>query len=171
MEALAVVTPCRRGEVVYASGDPVEHWYRIVSGLARKRSVTTDGRRQILDFLLPGDFFGFNAREKHPVTVEAVVEGTVVARYPRKRIESLANTDPEVGRYIRQMAFQALSRSQARMLILGRGTALDKVRSFLVELGRALAPRPRRRVGAADVAPGNSRLSRPLGRRGQPGVD
>jgi CRP/FNR family transcriptional regulator, nitrogen fixation regulation protein len=142
MEALAVVTPCRRGEMIYASGDPVEHWYRIVSGLARKCSVTTDGRRQILDFLLPGDFFGFNAREKHPVTVEAGVEGTVVARYPRKRIESLANTDPQVGRYIRQMAFQALSRSQARMLILGRGTALDKVRSFLVELAERSPPGP-----------------------------
>src|SRR5918995_1759296 len=134
MEALAAITPCRRGEVVYARGDPVEHWYRIVSGLARKCSVTPDGRRQILDFLLPGDFFGFNGREKHPLTVEAAVEGTVMARYPREQLERLAETDPQVGRYLREMAFQALSRFQARMLILGRPTALDKVRSFLIEL-------------------------------------
>jgi CRP-like cAMP-binding protein len=134
MEALAVITPCRRGEVVYARGNPVDHWYRIVSGLARKCSVTPDGRRQILDFLLPGDFFGFNGREKHPLTVEAVVEGTVVARYPRAQLERLAETNPQVGRYLREMAFEALSRFQARMLILGRPTASDKVRSLLIEL-------------------------------------
>jgi CRP-like cAMP-binding protein len=134
MEALAVVTPCPRGEMIYASGDPVEHWYRIVSGLARECSVTPDGRRQILDFLLPGDFFGFNAREKHPLTVEAADDDTVVARYPREQLERLAETDPQVGRYLREMAFQALSRFQARMLILGRPTALDKITSFLTEL-------------------------------------
>src|SRR5919106_4922134 len=77
MESLAAVTSCRRGEVVYARGDPVEHLYRIVFGLARKYSVMPDGRRQIVDFLLPGDFFGFNARQQHQLTVEAVVDGTV----------------------------------------------------------------------------------------------
>ena len=45
----------------------------------------------------------------------------------------LANTDPRVARYIREMTFQALSRSQARTLILGR-TALDKVSSLLAEI-------------------------------------
>jgi CRP/FNR family transcriptional regulator, nitrogen fixation regulation protein len=134
LEALSVITPCRRDEVIYARGDPVEHWYRIVSGLARKSSVTPDGRRQILDFLLPGDFFGFNARDTRPLTVEAAADDTVVARYPREQLERLAETDPQVGRYLREMAFQALSRFQARMLILGRPTALDKVTSFLTEL-------------------------------------
>jgi hypothetical protein len=52
MESLAAVTPCRPGEVIYARGDPVEYWYRLVSGLARKCSVLPDGRRQIVDFLL-----------------------------------------------------------------------------------------------------------------------
>ena len=41
------------------------------------------GRRQILHFLLPGDFFGFSARDKHALTVEAALAGTIVARYPR----------------------------------------------------------------------------------------
>src|SRR5919106_3530294 len=134
MESLAAVTSCRRGEVVYARGDPVEHLYRIVFGLARKYSVMPDGRRQIVDFLLPGDFFGFNARQQHQLTVEAVVDGTVVARYPREQVDRLAQTDPQVGRYLCEMAFQALSRFQAHILILGRTTAVDKVRSFLVEL-------------------------------------
>jgi CRP-like cAMP-binding protein len=104
--------------------------------------VTPHGRRQILDFLLPGDFFGINAREQHPLTVEAVVEGTVVARYPREQVERLAETDPQVGRYLREMALQALSRFHARMLILGRTTASDKVRSFLVEMAERSSPGP-----------------------------
>jgi CRP/FNR family transcriptional regulator, nitrogen fixation regulation protein len=139
VEALATSAPCRRGEVICARGDPVEQWYRMVSGLARNCAVTPDGRRQILDFLLPGDFFGFNARGKHALTVEAVVEGTIVARYPRARVETLADTNPRVGRYMRQTALQALSRAQARALILGRTTALDKVRAFLVEMAERSA--------------------------------
>lgn len=134
MEALAAVTPCQRGEVICARGDPAEHWFRMVSGVARKCVVMGEGRRQIVEFLLPGDFFGFTAKEQYAVTVEAMVEGTVVARYPRARLETVANSDPRVGRYIRQMALQALSRTHARTLILARRSAVDKVRSFLAEM-------------------------------------
>jgi CRP/FNR family nitrogen fixation transcriptional regulator len=170
MEALATISACRPGEMIYARRDPVEQWYRIVSGLARKCAVTPDGRRQIMDFLLPGDFFGFNAREKHPVTVEAVVEGTIVARYPRDRVETLADTDPQVGRYIRQMALQALSRAQARALILGRTARAGQGALLSGRDGRTLSQRRRGILDPAAVASGHRRLSRPLGRNGQPGA-
>jgi CRP-like cAMP-binding protein len=87
-----------------------------------------------VDFLLPGDFFGLIVRHEHQFAVEAVVEGTAIARYPRRRIEMLADSDPRVGRRIREIAFEAISRSQARMVILGRMTAQEKVGAFLIEL-------------------------------------
>jgi CRP-like cAMP-binding protein len=134
MKGVATNTPCRRGQEIYSREDPAESWYYIVSGLARKCAVRADGRRQIVDFLLPGDFFGFTVWLEHYFTVEAVVEGTVVSRYPRRRVEIIADDDPRVGRVIREAAFEAVSRSQARMLILGRMTARQKVGSFLVEM-------------------------------------
>jgi len=134
MESLAATSSCHRGQGIYSHEDSTDNWYRIVSGMARKSTLLIDGRRRILDFLLPGDFFGFSAREKRVSDVEAVIEGTIVARYPRRFMESLADEDPEVNRQIRRMAFESISRLQARVVILSRPTAVNKVCAFLVEM-------------------------------------
>jgi len=134
MQALAVMSSCHRGQEIYAQGDSTEHWYRIISGMARKSTLLIDGRRRILDFLMPGDFFGFSARDRRAFDVDAVIEGTVVATYPRRQMEELADRDPEVNRQIRRLAFESISRLQLRVLILASPTALNKVCAFLMEM-------------------------------------
>jgi DNA-binding transcriptional ArsR family regulator len=57
-----------------------------------------------------------------------------VARYPRRRIERLVDFDPRIGRRIREAAFETSSRSQARLVILGRMSAIEKVGAFLIEM-------------------------------------
>jgi CRP/FNR family nitrogen fixation transcriptional regulator len=89
--------------------------------------------------MLPGDFFGFTARAKHVFAVEAIVEGTIVARYPRRRLEMLADSDLQLGQLIREMAFETISRLQARILILGQMTALERVGSFVLEMAERLS--------------------------------
>jgi CRP-like cAMP-binding protein len=66
--------------------------------------------------------------------VEAVVEDTVLACYPRGRAERLADADPEVARAIREMAFAAIARAERQILILGQKSAPEKVVAFLVSL-------------------------------------
>jgi CRP-like cAMP-binding protein len=134
MESLAAVTSCHRSEEIYASEDPADRWYRMVCGLARKWTVTAAGQRQIVDFLLPGDFFGLTLRDVHDFTVDAAIDGTVVACYPRRPLELMADGDPQLGRLLREIGFAALSRMQARLLILGRTSALQKVGAFLLEM-------------------------------------
>lgn len=128
------MTSYRRGQAIYGEGDSSEFWYHLVSGAARKYALLADGRRRIVDFLLPGDFFGFRARHHRFFSVEAIMPSTMVASYPRRGMEKAADTDPALGRRIREIAFDSISRSQARVLITGRVTALDKVGSFLVEM-------------------------------------
>jgi CRP/FNR family transcriptional regulator, nitrogen fixation regulation protein len=125
----------RRGQEIYGAGESAEFWYHLLSGAARKCALLADGRRRIVDFLLPGDFFGFRARHQRNFAVEAIIPGTIVATYPRRRIEVAADTDPALGRWVRETAFESISRSQGRVLITGRVTALEKVGSFLVEMG------------------------------------
>src|SRR3981081_3916766 len=50
---------------VYCQGGAADYWYRIVDGAARQCTQISDGRRQIMDFLLPGDLFGFDASARH----------------------------------------------------------------------------------------------------------
>jgi CRP/FNR family transcriptional regulator, nitrogen fixation regulation protein len=134
LASLAIIKPCRRGEEICRQGHPAESWYRLVSGTARLCAVRADGRRQIIELLLAGDFFGFTTANEYDFTVEAVTEGTKVASFPRQRLELLADSDPQLAREIRQVAFETLSRMQSQLLTLGRITALEKVGSFLLEL-------------------------------------
>jgi CRP-like cAMP-binding protein len=124
---------------------PAVYWFRVISGGARQCITRADGRRQIVELLLPGDFFGFCARNEYDFSVEAVAEGTRIACYPRQRIEAAAERDPALARELRMLAFEAISRSQAQLLIVGRLTATEKVGGFLLAMSGRLS------VGPADV--------------------
>jgi CRP/FNR family transcriptional regulator, nitrogen fixation regulation protein len=120
---------------------PAVYWFRVISGGARRCVSRADARRQIVELLLPGDFFGFCARNEYDFSVEAVAEGTRIACYPRRRIEAMADA---LARELRMLAFEAISRSQAQLLI-GRLTATEKVGGFLLAMSGRLS------VGPADV--------------------
>jgi CRP/FNR family transcriptional regulator, nitrogen fixation regulation protein len=136
LEALATLNSYHRGQEIYRPAARAETWYRVLSGLVRKCTMMADGRRRIVDFLLPGDFFGLTARHEHVFAVEAVVDGTVIGRYPRGRVETMANLDPEINQLVRNIAFDAIVRLEARILILGRTTAIEKVSAFMVEMAQ-----------------------------------
>jgi CRP/FNR family transcriptional regulator, nitrogen fixation regulation protein len=127
---------------IYGRGDPAEHWYQIAFGAARKCAVLADGRRRIVDFLLPGDVFGFGTHHSHRFSVEAIIDGTIVLCYLRRQVQLLVESEPRLAEQILEMTFEALSRSQTRMLTLGLTTAREKVVSFLIEMERRSSGNP-----------------------------
>ena len=133
LESLVSLVRFEVNEVIYHNLEQVQYWYRVVTGAARKCSVMVDGRRHIVDFLLPDDVFGFGAQVVHHFSTQAISTGTTIARYPRHAAERLAESDPRVSRWIRQKAFSAISRLQARTLLLGHTSALARVSAFLLE--------------------------------------
>ena len=56
LDAIATTVSCHRGQEICSQGDQVEYWYRIVSGAAKIAVIQRNGKRQIIDLLLPGDF-------------------------------------------------------------------------------------------------------------------
>jgi CRP/FNR family transcriptional regulator, nitrogen fixation regulation protein len=135
---LAMCASYCRGQEICARGRAAEFLYRLVSAAARSCVLRSDGRRQIVDLLLPGDFFGFAVGAEYDYSVEAIAADTVVVAYARRRVEELADQDCELARELRQLAFEALARMQAQLLIVGRITALEKVASFLLEMSNRL---------------------------------
>ncbi len=71
---------------------------------------------------------------EYDYTVEVVAPGTVMAGYPRKRVEAQADSNPRLARELRQIAFEETSRLQQQLLILGRVTAQEKVGSFILAM-------------------------------------
>jgi CRP-like cAMP-binding protein len=136
LASLSRIIYCRRAERIYRQGDAIEYWYRVISGVVRTCTVLDNGRRQIVELLLPGDFFGFAGPDIYAFTAEAAVHGTMVARYSRRRAEMLADSDPVLSRRIRELAFEAIFRSQARTLVFGQITAAQKVGRFVMDLAK-----------------------------------
>jgi len=139
LDYLAVRTPCYRGQEICSQGRSADSWYGVIGGVARRYVLRSDGRRQIVDLLLPGDFFGFSVVEEYDFTVEAAADDTIVLRYPRRQVETLADASPRLAREIRLVVFEALFRQQTQLLSLGRITAVDKVGSFLLEMAERLS--------------------------------
>ena len=129
-----VTTHHRRGASIYYAGDPAEYWYLVASGIAARCACLSDGRRQIVELLLPGDFFGFCACDAHHFAVEAVTDETTITRYARRSVEALAESNPKLATHIRQLAFEAIRRLDDRVVTVGRMNAVEKVGAFLIEM-------------------------------------
>ena len=140
LRALAVTTRYCRDQVICSQGEPADHWFWIIVGSARRSVIRPDGRRQIVDLLLPADCFGFTNGAEYDDTVEAVVAGTYAAKCSPRDAESVAAANPELAREIRQAAFEAMSRLQAQLVIVGRVTALEKVGGYLLEMSARIEP-------------------------------
>jgi CRP-like cAMP-binding protein len=50
-------------------------------------------------------------------------------------MESLLDSDPKLGRRVREFAFASIDRLQSRMILLGRSRAMERVCGFLLEMG------------------------------------
>ena len=57
-------------------------------------------------------------------------------RYPRAATERLTEANPAVARLLRDMTLKSLAAAQARLMILARMTATERVVSFLLELSQ-----------------------------------
>lgn len=122
----------RDAEIV-GQGDPARYCYLVVSGCVRTVKLMEDGRRQVGEFLLPGDWFGWDALEEHDFAAEAVTSATL-HRYPRRSLDALADCDGGFARQLRTLTAAQLRAARDRVLLLGRKTASERIASFLLEM-------------------------------------
>ncbi len=123
-------------EEIHGEGEPATHVYRVISGAVRTFTVLTDGRRQIEAFHFPGDVFGVDAEDMHRLSAEAIC-GTQLLMIKRSHIEAAIRTDCAAAHELWRWTARALAKARAQMLLLGRKSAMEKVASFLLEMGRA----------------------------------
>lgn len=120
-------------ETILIQGDASDSVYNIVEGTVRLYRLLPDGRRQIIGFLMPGDFMGLALSEHHTFSADAV-EPVVACRFSRAAFSSLADDKPHLLRRLHEAATHELTLAQDHMVILGRRTAEEKVAAFLIGL-------------------------------------
>lgn len=121
------------GQTIVIEGDPIDHYFRILSGTVRLYKAVADGRRQIIDFLGPEECFGLTDLDDHACSVEAITD-VVISRHQRQGLESTIEEQPDFGRQLLRLACTKLHRAQQCMLLLGRKSAEERVASFLLDL-------------------------------------
>jgi CRP-like cAMP-binding protein len=122
-----------RDEEIYAEADASDCWFRVISGTARICKLLPDGRRHIAEFYFAGDSFGLDNATERSFSAEAVGD-VIVMRYPRRATYRLLDERPELARRLCDKTLRDLAHAQARMLLLGRMTAAERVANFLIEL-------------------------------------
>ena len=122
-----------RNETIFNDGDEAANCYKVVSGAVRLCKHMSDGRRQIADFLLAGDFFGFMQFGNYKFTAEAVGD-VVLMCYPQTQVARLSNSMPNLRGRLLVLQSQRLLGMQDHLVMLGRKTAKERVASFLLHI-------------------------------------
>ena len=118
------------GQTLIVEGESAESFYIVTGGVASVEKLLGDGRRQIVGFLYPSDFFGLAIDGHYAYTVTAVTKLSL-CRFERMRYLALIERFPKLEHRLLSMASNELAASQEQMLVLGRKTAEEKVASFL----------------------------------------
>jgi CRP/FNR family nitrogen fixation transcriptional regulator len=124
-----------RNETIFNAGDDAVNAYKVISGAVRICKHLLDGRRQVVGFRLPGDFFGLMEQDEYSYSAEAVSD-VVLASYPQHQLETLSEDRPGLRRQFRNVLARRLAEMEEHLVLLGRQDAMERVASFLVAMSR-----------------------------------
>lgn len=127
----------RAGQAVIHEGAETSPLYSLFSGWAFRFKTLPDDRRQVLNFLLPGDVIGFQANMLGTAVhgVEALTD-VVLCRHSRSKIWPLYKNQPELAFDTTWLTAKEESLVDEALLSVGRRTAPERVAMLLVHLFR-----------------------------------
>ena len=111
--------------------------FTLCQGWAFRYKTLSDGRRQILSFLLPGDFMGLQDEFAEGTThgVEAATDVTLAA-YPREGLWPFFREQPRLGYAITWMVANEEKAVDDHLVAAGRRNAAERVAMLLLHLYR-----------------------------------
>jgi CRP-like cAMP-binding protein len=139
---LAVINDIKRdhlavpaGTEIIRAGEESVELYTLYSGWAFRFKNLPDGRRQILNFLLPGDLLGLQAAmfdaAQHGIEALTDVE---LCLLPRQKIWHLFGQMPELAFDVTWLGARGESHVDENLLSAGRRTAAERIAALIVVL-------------------------------------
>ena len=123
------------GEAIIREGAPGGQLMTLLSGWAFRFKSLSDGRRQILNFLLPGDFIGLQERltDVSAAGVEALVDARLCT-FSVQGLWPIFSRFPTLGFDITWLAAHEEGIVDEGMLTVGRRTATERVAMLMLHL-------------------------------------
>jgi CRP-like cAMP-binding protein len=123
----------KAGECLYFQGDVCHSIYLLLDGWAFRHQSLEDGRRQILDFALPGAAFGLPGGGLMAHTVEALTPCRFSVFTRDSLCEMLQRVPVLALRFVELLA-NAEARAFEHLTSVGRRSARERVANLLIEL-------------------------------------
>jgi len=114
----------------------------LTHGTGRLYKMLGDGRRQIVGFALPGDFLGLPISNRYSCSLDAISQ-VATCKFLTEPFLAFLKANPKSLYSMLQASLHETNVAREHMLLLGRGTAEEKVTEFIISW--------RERVGRGDV--------------------
>lgn len=128
-----------RGAAVLVEGNNSAHLYTVLSGWGFRYKLLEDGRRQILNYVLPGDLIGLQGSVMGEMqhSVEALSE-LLLCVFERENLHDLYRNYPGLAYDITWLAASEERMLDENLLSVGRRTALERA-AYLIAFIHARA--------------------------------
>lgn len=138
------------GQDILREHDTSPWLYTLFAGWAFRYKTLPDGRRQILNFLLPGDFIGLQEQFADGAShgVEALTDARL-CRFPKADLWGLYREFPSLGYDITWLSAREENIVDEILLSVGRRSAAERVAMLLIHLYRRAE-----RLGLGDATSG-----------------
>jgi CRP-like cAMP-binding protein len=141
-EELAFMHRFKRGELVVEAGATIlleesasPHLYTILEGWAFRHKAIADGRRQVLNFALPGDLVGLQIAIMNDMqhTVTALTQ-TRLCVFQRDKVWSVFQGHPALGFAMTWIASREEQLLDGHLLSVGQRRALERAAYLILHL-------------------------------------
>jgi CRP/FNR family nitrogen fixation transcriptional regulator len=133
LQSIATKVRFARNQAIFREGDTHQNAYKVVSGVVRLCRHLADGRRQIVQFLFPSDFFNIMGLGEQGFSAEAVSD-VVLMSYPQHAFAKLSDERASIQNRFLNLLSQRLTDIQCHLMMLGRQSAKERVAAFLLKL-------------------------------------
>jgi CRP-like cAMP-binding protein len=129
----------QRGDILIETGAPLEHVFIISSGWAIRYRTLSDGRRQIVNVMLPGDCFDLQALAAHQSdhSVEAITPLRIL-RAKAAAFRDLMHQNGRLAAAFWWTAIQEESILREQIVRVGRRSGRERIAHLLLEFQRRL---------------------------------
>lgn len=130
-----------RGELVIEQGSDISRLYTILDGILIRYRTLEDGRRQIVNFMFPGDLIGLQGAFTEPAShsIEALLDARLCL-FRRSEFHQLVSQHPQLGYDLTWLAAKEENALEGHIVSLGQRSARERVTYLAVWLiDRALA--------------------------------
>jgi len=128
----ASYTKVESGTVFIRDGEKFPFYFNINRGTTRSFKILPDGRRQILNFGVPGTMMGFSQHASFDFSIESITDVSL-CRFSKDKVDFYSNKHPELRKAIMDNMMSELFDSYAHILVLGKMSAKERLAFFLIK--------------------------------------